>query len=136
MNIKLICPKCKSTAMVKDGKTKIGTQRYKCKLCGTRSSGEKSFKKAKLNGLYCKYCNSENIRKKGFTKANNQMYYCNDCGKKFVLKPLETFTTQEKNFILKYYFCLNISAVEIAKHLGKTKDQVYYFLRKYKEKRK
>ena len=131
---KLFCPRCKGTALIKDGKTEAGTQRYKCKLCGKRSSGEKSFKKADLKELNCKHCNSKNIKKKGFTRANNQIYFCNYFNKKFVLKPIETFTEQEKRFILKYYFCLKINAVEIARHLGKTKDQVYYFLKKYKKK--
>lgn len=128
------CPNCGSTAMVKDGKTKIGTQRYKCKLCGKRSCNEKS-RIVDKDKKQCKYCGSFNTRKKGFTKANTQIYYCNECNKKFTFIEIGTFTKEEKLFIIRYYFGLKVSAIAIAKHIGKTKDQVYYFLKEYKKKR-
>lgn len=131
------CPKCGGTALVKSGKTARGTQRYECKICGTKSAGDRTVVTFKnKEQIKCKWCGSINIKKKGFTKANNQMYYCKDCCRKFV--PAEftrNLSLKEKNFIIKYHRHLGVSVVDIAKHLKRSTRTIYDFLLQIKEEK-
>ena len=43
------CPVCKSEHLVKNGKTKVGKQRYSCKKCGKRFITDYTYKACESN---------------------------------------------------------------------------------------
>lgn len=132
------CPKCHSTALVKDGKTAKGTQRYICKFCGTRSAGDRSniiFKNEEK--IKCRKCGSTNIKKKGYNREGIQVYFCRDCHKKFMVqstKELKQLTKEEKEVIIRYHIFMKIPLTEIAKHLNRSYTMVYNYAKKQENK--
>lgn len=130
---KIICPKCGATCLIKSGHTAKGTQRYECKMCGTRSAGQETrVDFTNPDNIKCRHCGSTNIKKKGFTRIGKQLYYCRDCNRKFIPENEARFLRKdEKIIILRYCKMLKLPVSQVAKHLHRSEHTVQKFLNDY-----
>lgn len=139
---KITCPHCGSEDMIKSGKTRIGTQRYECKYCGRRSSGDRTLLKfgEGYHRIYCVHCGGQNLRKAAYShnKSNAPRYYCKDCKRKFVFERRKRITEvelskEDKRTVLLYVLHFKLSAKEVAKSIKQPYHRVLKFLNAYKK---
>lgn len=139
---KIKCPYCSSTAMIKYGHTRIGSQRYQCKVCGKRSTGDRSVIKLQYirHNIKCVRCGSTNLKRSGYARKTGNdgyRYYCKDCGRKFVLnkrlRGIELLSEREKRLIIMYTQNLGQSAKQVSIALNLPYCRVLRYIREYKK---
>ena len=130
------CPSCGSTHLVKSGKNDLtGHQRYLCKDCGRKSSGEYSMQRFKdvNTEIHCPRCGSLKIKKHGFSRVNKyRTYECTICHKQFCpeAKP-KHLTAKEKKLIVFYHQNFGVSVTSLAKSIKRNEKTIRNFLKEY-----
>ena len=121
----VICPKCKSTLIIGDGKFADGRQKYKCKSCLITFNKNTVIKEDKPKQK-CPYCGSL-LNYSGYNKFDAPEYYCPTCKKSCTGdiktgKPIKRVVFKEHNTNV---LCPHCSSTNIRK-TGIVRDRQRY----------